>query len=506
MRNRRGGKGQGTAPALLDQSTSPRLVRAAAEYEPRALAVPARPAARSRPGAGALRWPMAVLLPPCFFALAGVMFFGLARGTAGSLAGDGGFSIGDAALLVLLVLAAVAVFGQGFALLRRHPAARTLLKRRAEPAPEPARAAAAPYPLDHVTVEALVRAAPADLGSGSRLAAAGRTTWRTGDTLLWIVLGAISVGVAAFAAFGAGFSVWKALEGGSYTPMLIILAVFCGMAFLGLAAMARITIAAIFDRRRRKRRPAFFRVVRNGARPLSRPAEGGGRTPASGVVAVVAGFVLVFAAFWPEVTDAVGGIVDGGGPEPAAVADPTQTPTPTAQPTVATATPRPPTPTAAAANPTATATPSPTATPAATSTPTAAATISPGTATPSPTATGSPAGTPTPTATGTPTPTPTRTPTPTATATPTPTPTATPTPTPTPTATPVVDTDGDGVPNAVEDQYGSNPMNPNSTPENAAYDALSGRITCSDGLDNDLDGSTDKGGMGSAGDSGCPAP
>jgi hypothetical protein len=60
--------------------------------------------------------------------------------------------------------------------------------------------------------------------------------------------------------------------------------------------------------------------------------------------------------------------------------------------------------------------------------------------------------------------------------------------TPTPTATVVaVDTDGDTVPDDVEELYGSDPADAASTPEALAYDAN----TCSDGLDNDGDGLTD---------------
>ena len=56
-----------------------------------------------------------------------------------------------------------------------------------------------------------------------------------------------------------------------------------------------------------------------------------------------------------------------------------------------------------------------------------------------------------------------------------------------PTATPSADADGDGVNDTVEVQYGSNPTNPASTPENLGYNPS----TCSDSADNDLDGSAD---------------
>ena len=101
--------------------------------------------------------------------------------------------------------------------------------------------------------------------------------------------------------------------------------------------------------------------------------------------------------------------------------------------------------------------------------------------------------TPYPTPFATPFATPTAQPTPGPTATP-PAPTATPTPpTPTPDPTPPTDTDGDGVSDAVENTYGSDPNNAGSTPEALLYSAS----TCGDLVDNDLDGSTD------AADSGC---
>ena len=78
-------------------------------------------------------------------------------------------------------------------------------------------------------------------------------------------------------------------------------------------------------------------------------------------------------------------------------------------------------------------------------------------------------------------------PTPLATAVPTPIPTPVPTATPAPTPTPPVDTDGDGITDADEGTYGSDPNNTLSTPENSLYAAA----TCNDGTDNDLDTLTD---------------
>ncbi len=268
------------------------------------------------------------------------------------------------------------------------------------------------------------------------------------------------------------------------------------MAFLGLAMMSRITILAIFDHTRRKRRPAFLRVTRSGAKPMADDSGSRQNAPATAVLTGLAAMALLVTAFWPEVSSAVSGIGGDGGPQTAVAPPPTAaaTPTPPAA-SAATATPRP---------PTATATPTPRP-----PTPTAPAdtpTPQPPTATPAaptPTATSANTATATPTATATATATPTRTPTP------TPTPTATATPTPLPTATPTppppLDSDGDGVPNAIELQYGSLPNDPASTPESAAYDAAEMRTTCSDGVDNDKDGTTDAVGMGGAGDPGCAA-
>jgi hypothetical protein len=66
-------------------------------------------------------------------------------------------------------------------------------------------------------------------------------------------------------------------------------------------------------------------------------------------------------------------------------------------------------------------------------------------------------------------------------------------PTPTPSPTPEADTDGDTVPDDVEGAFGSDPSDPDSTPESLAYDPA----TCTDGVDNDGDGLID------AQDQGC---
>jgi hypothetical protein len=89
--------------------------------------------------------------------------------------------------------------------------------------------------------------------------------------------------------------------------------------------------------------------------------------------------------------------------------------------------------------------------------------------------------TPVPTAVPTPIVLPSDTPIPSESATPVPT------ETPVPTATPPLDTDGDTVTDADELLYGSNPNDPNSTPENLLYAAS----TCADSVDNDLDGNAD---------------
>jgi len=53
------------------------------------------------------------------------------------------------------------------------------------------------------------------------------------------------------------------------------------------------------------------------------------------------------------------------------------------------------------------------------------------------------------------------------------------------------DSDGDGIFDSDELAYGSNPDDPNSTPEHYYFDLYFEVATCTDGLDNDLDGSTD---------------
>ena len=55
-----------------------------------------------------------------------------------------------------------------------------------------------------------------------------------------------------------------------------------------------------------------------------------------------------------------------------------------------------------------------------------------------------------------------------------------------PTCGPLSDNDGDGFLNRVEIELGSDPNNPNSTPEHIVFTP-----TCNDGIDNDLDGRTD---------------
>jgi hypothetical protein len=110
-----------------------------------------------------------------------------------------------------------------------------------------------------------------------------------------------------------------------------------------------------------------------------------------------------------------------------------------------------------------------------------------------------PAATPRPFFPPPPTPVPTAVPTaiPSAVPSGTPLPTESPPPTPAPTATPEptpVDMDGDGVSDATEVQFGSDPTNALSTPENALYDPA----TCIDGVDNDVDTLID------AADPGCP--
>jgi len=66
-------------------------------------------------------------------------------------------------------------------------------------------------------------------------------------------------------------------------------------------------------------------------------------------------------------------------------------------------------------------------------------------------------------------------------------------PTPEPSPTPEGDSDGDTIPDGVEEDFGSDPHNPDSTPEALGFDP----DTCTDGVDNDGDGLVD------AADPGC---
>ena len=51
--------------------------------------------------------------------------------------------------------------------------------------------------------------------------------------------------------------------------------------------------------------------------------------------------------------------------------------------------------------------------------------------------------------------------------------------------------DCDGVPDEVEETYGSDQQDPESTPEGLDYDSFYDEVTCEDGLDNDKDLLTD---------------
>ena len=522
MAHRGSDSDDGAGAPLLDQVPSQRLARLAAEgYAPRRIEVPAPALEGPKLAARAQRIVLATALPPCLLALGVVMLFGLARGAAGQLAGDGGLSLVDLVMVGLLVLAAATVIMQAIALLRRRPRGRAFLAQVGGRIPKWRRpeetATLAPVHLDQIDAEALAGLAPANLGSGHRLASAARSTWRTGDTLLWIALGAASLAVAAFAAYGVAYAVWSAVEHGDYTPLLVMLAVFCAMAFVGLAMMARTVVIAIFDRTRRRRRPAVIRLARAASRPITHnnpDDQRGGSTAA--VIGAIAAALLVAIAFWPEVSEALGGHDQ---PAAALAATVTSSPTPTAAPfrlapnsplgqlprttavpggsstAIATSESAPAAPSVSSGgtaaltggSPAPASVPStaagvlvPTETPVPTQPPEV-------TSTPPPTLTPAPTATPTVTATATPvvTATPSATPAPTSTTVVTATPTTTPASTLTP--TPPTDGDTDGVSDLDEVLFGSDPTDPKSTPEDAAYSSDS----CGDGADNDADGDTD---------------
>lgn len=410
-------------PSLLDQATASQLLRLLrAGYQPRYQPLPAPPRARVAGRLRALaRVLLAWLVAPAMFVLGAVMLFGLARGAAGRLTGDGNFSLADGAMLVLIVLAGMAVQQQALGILRRSPSVRRAFARSGRP---PSRAAPArdgpPAPLlDLVSCEELLARANAP---GPRPASTVRKARQWADTLLWVLLGSLSLGVAGVAAGGLVFALARGLQAGRMTPAIALLFFLSAMALLGFGSLARITVLALVDPRRRKRRPAFLRLVRRGATSVSRTARPGAEpSPAAPAIIALAAVTLTLLAFWPEVSAAVDSLANDGQASATSVITPS--PPPTATPTLPARTP--------------TATPSPTATPT-----TLAATMEPTTAVATPTATptSTPTAAPTSTPTATPTPTPPATPTPTATPSPAPSPTATatrtPSPTPSPTATP----------------------------------------------------------------------
>lgn len=426
---------------LLDQVSSQQLGRLAASgYEPRPFE---EPAVRPRVGLKRLTPLAALVLPTGMLALGMVMLVGLARGVAGDLANDGGFSLADAVMVVLLVIAGATVLGQSLQLLARHPRGRTLASRLRSLLPRRERPPIAEPPpwarfFDQVDEVTLMQLSHIELGN--RLAVTGRSVRRRLDTLLWVVLGAVSVAVAAIAAVGAGFSIWRATRGGAVSPLLLVLGLVCALAFVGLVAMTRTAVLAIFDAGRRRRRPAFVRLFRAAARSVTaHPEDGRAGDTRTAAVTAVAVVVLVALAFWPEFTQGFGGSEEPDGGAAAIEA-------PSATALAAASTPTPPASIGAVAPSAAAATVEPTPAPpsiaispppASSSPPAAILTVSPTAPSepPTATATAQPAltVTPTPTPTPMPAPSPTPSPTPTASLTPSATPTASPTPTPTPT-------------------------------------------------------------------------
>gem|GEM_PF-1389510 len=68
------------------------------------------------------------------------------------------------------------------------------------------------------------------------------------------------------------------------------------------------------------------------------------------------------------------------------------------------------------------------------------------------------------------------------------------------------DTDGDGWDDDVEEEYGSDPNDADSTPEDTAFDEEFDEDSCTDGVDNDLDGDIDDEDAGCAAVAGTPTP
>jgi hypothetical protein len=518
-------------PAPLDQASLQELVRQAAGR--RALAADyEQPAVRARPERRRARsFPYARLLSVAFLALGVLMLAGLA-GVAFDLArGDVEPDRAGSIRIGLLVLGTVTVASQGVAIGRATPGIRNAFRaawQRLSPrrTHDAGRIASKRLLLDQASLAEMMRAAPADLGSGRPSGAAVTAGRQFAATSAWAALAAAIVSLLAVSSVASAYGIVRALTNGAILSTgLIIMAGLVLLSFAGVYLMGRALLAGLRDRRRRRRGRLLRQVLRYllryfgaGGTSLRRALAGlagSWEVPIRMVIMTVAAFTVAGAGLVPAVFGPDDGRTFAAGVDDADESVATPVSATSAPGALGSVTPAPASPTAGNGDTQAEgagSTPAPDkhtegsgaiatqatessattkARSSATATPTSSATASPAPATvESFTATQNPTGTPT----ATPPPTRTPTPIPGATATASPTPVLPPSSTPGPTPTPCADDqDCDGVSDKIELQFGSNPKNPKSTPENKAYL----KITCSDGLDNDKDGFTD------LDDSGC---
>ncbi len=467
---------------LLDQATSRELERARGGRSgppPVAAERWRRPRPTLDRGPGVARRIGSLAVRTSLFALGLVTLAGLATTSVQSATDADGITLLDLTRLAILTIATASVFGQARLLLGFRS------RRRTTP-PDPSRPTARQRPLlAGVESEELAALAAPDIGELGVRSRLLHGTTRRFDTMLWAIVVVATLVLVGSVVAGLAGGLAADVERGRLGLDSAIRAVFLVLAAFGWAVIARTSIAALLDRRKRRRRSALMRLLRYLLRLIRSVTLGVGpflAAPglASAAVLLVSASMVGGVAFGPEVAARLSG---GGGTGPSGSPGPSATATPGPSggpvPTVAAASPIPETPTPE---------PSPSGTATTGGSPTAGPSASSGaTGTPTPT----PTSTPTPTPATTPTPTPAPTPTPT----PSPTPAPTPTPTPAPTPTPNADLDGDGVPNDIETTYGSDPGNMLSTPENLVYDQQFNMGTCFDTIDNDLDGGIDSAGQ-----------
>jgi hypothetical protein len=488
----------GSEPPIFDGAALRHLREAAANpdraaWHPRSETKTPRRDSRLRPVMKALPW--------LFAPLALLAIIGFANGILHAASKDGDIGVIGWMRLAVLALMVSAVLGQWTALLRRTPLGRTVARVWASRR-HASESATGGVLLDGAALSAVRRVSSSDIGKArlSAIAAArGRravSAWTWWSLVIAVPLvGAVVIGLLAF---------WMvrgvAEDGISFRLLLQVPMLLFGV--IGVRMVIKTGLRSLTNRRIRSRRRLLRRLLSWLLRLLGfrRGGPGYARGPVDKAYPSPAWIGLIslaaLATFGLGIAPALGFGDDSGTGQASGVAASreTSTPTATANLLVGSQTPAPPTVSGGArtGSPTVVGTEAPTISPSVTPSPRAP---SPTPLTPSVTPTPpTPSVTPTFTATPqTPTLTPTNSPTASPTATPvSPTPTHTPMPpTPTYTPTPVIDTDGDGVPDDVENAFGSNPKDPNSKPEHKTYDALTASKSCTDGLDNDADGAFD---------------